>query len=185
VELRQYLRDGKIHTGLEVTRLDLDNLLKKHDFISISKADKPAIVEALSGDVVGVIMGNINNIDEIHDDEKPIAENPDCWFVSNRAMKPYKSLDGEFNIGEAKQLLELGYRVKHKYWENSFLIYVPESKFKVNRLPLLDAFREGTEVNYEAHIDVVDICPVAQEIFVKPYVFTQDDIMRYRWVIEK
>jgi len=185
MRIKQYLRDGKIHTGLEVTRLDLDNLLKKYDFISVSKADKPAIAEALSGDVVGVIMGNINSIDEIHNDEKPIAENPDCWFVSNRAMKPYKSLDGDFSIGEAKELLKLGYRVRHKLWKDSFLIYVPGSKFKVNRPPLLGVFEEGTEVDYEAHIDVVDICPITQKIFVKPYVFTQDDIMRYKWVIEK
>jgi len=183
MELKQYLRDGKIHTGLEVTRLDLDNLLKKYDFISVSKADKPAIVEALSGDVVGVIMGDIYNIDETH--KIPTTKNPDCWFVSNRAMKPYKSLDSEFNIGEAKQLLKLGYKVKYKYWENSFLIYVPGSKFKVSRPPLLGAFEEGTEVNYGAHIDVVNICPATQEISVRPYIFTQDDIMHDKWVIKK
>jgi len=176
MELKQYLRDGKIHRGLEVTRSELDNMLKKYDFISISKADKSAIAEVSLEDVVGVIMGDIDNLDKGH---------KLCWFVSNEAMKPYKPLDSEFNIGEAKQLLELGYKVKYKYWENSFLIYVPGSKFKVSRPPLLGAFEEGTEVNYGAHIDVVNICPATQEISVRPYVFTQDDIMHDKWVIKK
>jgi hypothetical protein len=59
-------------------------------------------------------MGDINNIDEIWDGINEVVQNPDCWFVSNRAMKPYKSLNGKFNIGEVKELLKLGFRVKKR-----------------------------------------------------------------------
>lgn len=183
MQIKQYLRDGKIHTGLEVTRLELEELEKKYDFVSVAKADRPAIIEALSGDVVGVIMGDIYSIDETH--KIPTTENPDCWFVSNRAMKPYKSLDGKFNICEAKELMKMGYKIKHIHWVNSFLIYVPGSTFKVNRPPLLGIFEEGTEVKYREHIDLVQINPTTYEIEVKVYPISQNDVFEEEWKIYK
>ena len=186
MQVKQYLRDGKIHRGLEVTRIELEELEKKYDFISVAKADRPAIVEVLSGDVVGVIMGDIQNINESQwDGVEDIVNNPDCWLVSNRAMKPYKSLDGKFNICEAKQLMKLGYKIKHNRWINSFLIYVPGSTFKVNRPPLLGAFEEGTEVKYGEHIDLVQINPVTYEIEVKVYSFSSSDVFEEEWEIYK
>jgi hypothetical protein len=59
------------------------------------------------------------------------------------------------NFGEALEALKDGKRVRRKSWAaNVFLYFVPGSTFQVSRAPLLGIFPEGTEIQYNHHIDI-------------------------------
>jgi hypothetical protein len=83
------------------------------------------------------------------------------------------------NFGWALEQLKLGNRVSRLHgWgaSNVFLFLVPGSTFKVNRAPLLGIYPEGTEINYQPHIDM----KTAKDTVV-PWVATQSDLMAEDW----
>lgn len=85
-------------------------------------------------------------------------------------------------FGEALEVLKNGGKVARAGWNGKgmFLFLVPGSTFKVNRLPLLGIYPEGTEINYRPHIDMKT---VNGEIV--PWVASQSDILEDDWHIVK
>ena len=185
---KEYFRGNKVSKGLEVTKFELYQIAGKLNYISISEADKNNFENYSDSDIVGVIMGNINNIlaDINGNKDNLVALNPDCWFVNKSFIsKNYKDLDNpetRFTFGEAVELLKLGYKVARIGWngEGMFLFLVPGSTFKVSRPPLLGIYPEGTEVSYQPHIDM----KTAQDTVV-PWLASQSDILAEDWVIVK
>lgn len=59
------------------------------------------------------------------------------------------------DIGVAIICLTAGDLVRRRSWEKSeFIFLVKGSKFNVSREPLISIFPEGTEINYNPHIDI-------------------------------
>lgn len=84
------------------------------------------------------------------------------------------------NFGWALEQLKSGNRVCRFGWngKNMFLFLVPGSTFKVNRPPLLGIYPEGTEINYQSHIDM----KTAKNTVV-PWLASQDDLLSEDWII--
>lgn len=84
----------------------------------------------------------------------------------------------EYDFGWAIEQLKLGNKVARKGWngKNMFLFLVPGSTFKVNRPPLLGIYPEGTEINYQPHVDM----KTAQGTVV-PWLASQGDILATDW----
>jgi hypothetical protein len=82
------------------------------------------------------------------------------------------------NFGEALNALKSGEKVARSGWngKDMFLFLVPGSTFKVNRAPLLGIYPEGTEINYQAHIDM----KTAQGTVV-PWLASQSDVLAEDW----
>ena len=61
------------------------------------------------------------------------------------------------SLGLAIDAAKMGFRIARIGWNGSgmFAFYVPASIFNVNRAPLLGIFKEGTEIKYRAHMDLV------------------------------
>ncbi len=182
---KEYFRGNKVSKGLEVTKEDLDDIVKKCSYVSVSEADKNLVDD---NGIVGVIMGDIDNVlvDVAGEAINKMVVNPDCWFVNKCFMdKNYKDLDNpetRFTFGEAVELLKLGYKVARIGWNGKgmFLFLVPGSTFKVSRPPLLGIYPEGTEVSYQPHIDM----KTAQDTVV-PWLASQSDVLAEDWVIAK
>ncbi|RLA81874.1 MAG: DUF2829 domain-containing protein [Epsilonproteobacteria bacterium] len=79
-----------------------------------------------------------------------------------------------YDFGEAIRFMKQGKKVARKGWngKNMFLFLVPGSNFKVNRAPLLGIYEEGTEINYQPHIDM----KTADDTIV-PWLASQSDIL--------
>jgi len=192
---KEFFRDGKIKEGIVVSEEELGSILNVCDYVSISKADveklgiKWKTIEDLEklnrNKIVGTIFGNIDNIfKNIADPEYDIGvvENPDCWFVNKEFLDSnYKDIEkNKFTFGEAVELLKMGYMVAREGWNGKgmFLFLVSGSKFKVSRKPLLGIYPEGTEIEYQPHIDM----KTAQGTVV-PWLASQSDILAEDWVV--
>ena len=58
------------------------------------------------------------------------------------------------SFGWAIEAMKAGLKVRRSAWEHrDFFYLVPGSAFAVNRAPLLGIYPEGTEINYQPHID--------------------------------
>ena len=84
------------------------------------------------------------------------------------------------NFGDALMLLKNGQKVARLGWNGKgmFLFLVPGSVFKVNRLPLLGIYPEGTEINYCPHIDMR-----TADGKIVPWLASQADVLAEDWVI--
>jgi hypothetical protein len=84
------------------------------------------------------------------------------------------------SFGDALQKLKLGGRVRRAGWngKDMFLFLVPGSQFVVNRPPLLGIYPSGTEIEYQAHIDM----KTAQGTVV-PWVASQTDLLADDWEV--
>lgn len=82
------------------------------------------------------------------------------------------------DFGWALGELNRGNRVCRKGWngKDMFLFLVPGSTFKVNRAPLLGIYPEGTEINYQPHIDM----KTADNTIV-PWLASQSDLLAEDW----
>ena len=82
------------------------------------------------------------------------------------------------DIGWALYAMRHGDRVRRAGWNGKgmFLYLVQGSTFKVNRAPLLGIFPEGTEVNYQPHVDMW----TAQGTAV-PWLCSQSDLLATDW----
>ena len=65
-------------------------------------------------------------------------------------------LSTALTFGHAIEALKKGYKIARASWnvKDMFVFLVPGSTFKVNRIPLLGIYAEGTEINYSAHMDI-------------------------------
>lgn len=84
------------------------------------------------------------------------------------------------NFGQAIEALKAGERVQRAGWNGKgmFLFLVPGSTFAVNRPPLLGIYPEGTEINYQPHIDM----KTAQGTVV-PWLASQSDVLAEDWQV--
>ena len=59
-------------------------------------------------------------------------------------------------FSKALEWLKNGERITRVTWmgRNQYIFLVPGSKFKVNRPPLNEFYKEGTEIEYRPHIDI-------------------------------
>lgn len=83
-------------------------------------------------------------------------------------------------FGWAIKQMRNGERVQRAGWNGKgmFLFLVPGSTFKVNRAPLLGIYAEGTEINYQPHIDL----KTAQNTVV-PWLASQSDMLATDWEV--
>lgn len=83
-------------------------------------------------------------------------------------------------FSEALTLVKNGHRIAREGWNGKemFLFFVPGSKFKVNREPLLGIYPEGTEIEYHGHIDL----KTAQG-YVVPWTPSQPDVLAEDWAV--
>jgi hypothetical protein len=84
------------------------------------------------------------------------------------------------NFSDALKLIKEGERVARECWDGKdmFLFFVPGSRFRVNRPPLLGIYPEGTRIEYHAHIDIK-----TEQGYVMPWTAPQSDILAEDWEI--
>ena len=93
--------------------------------------------------------------------------------LSDRNLPIKKEVyNGHRGFDYAINQLKLGNKVARKSWNNMFIFLVPGSNFKVNRAPLLGIYEEGTEINYQPHIDM----KTADDTIV-PWLCSQSDML--------
>ena len=85
-----------------------------------------------------------------------------------------------FNFSEALERLKDGIEVCRSGWNGKgmFIFLVRGSRFKVNRPPLLGIFKEGTEIDYCPHIDMV-----TADGKVVPWLASQTDLLAEDWMM--
>lgn len=83
------------------------------------------------------------------------------------------------NIGDALRVMQGGGKVAREGWNGKgmFLFLVPGSTFEVNRPPLLGIYPQGTEVRYNAHVDMR-----AADGSIVPWLCSQTDLLADDWV---
>ena len=101
------------------------------------------------------------------------------WSPLDVFNRTYTSIKG-MTLGEAIQAMKEGQKVCRAGWNGKgmFLFLVPGSTFKVNRPPLLGIYPEGTEINYQPHIDM----KTADDKIV-PWLASQSDLLATDWEI--
>ena len=188
MNVTNYVRCGEVKKVLEVTKNDILELMEsnEHFFISISEADKDNLSRVNDDRIVGIVVGDIQNISEAISNimlQETVID-PDCWFVFKPEHHGYKKVDENLRLdfGDAIRFLKKGFKVAREGWNGKgmFLFLVPGSNFKVSRPPLLGIYEEGTEINYQPHIDM----KTAQDTIV-PWLASQSDMLAEDWVIVK
>lgn len=84
------------------------------------------------------------------------------------------------NFSQALDEIKAGKKVSRSGWngKNMFVFMVPGSTFTVNRPPLLGIYPEGSEINYQGHVDM----KTANGTIV-PWICTQSDLLATDWVL--
>jgi hypothetical protein len=82
------------------------------------------------------------------------------------------------DIGWAISMMRKGGKVQRTGWNGNgmFLFLVPGSTFKVDRQPMLSIFGSGTEVQYQAHVDMKTV-----QGTVVPWLCSQTDLLAIDW----
>lgn len=85
---------------------------------------------------------------------------------------------GVLNFGEALDIiLREKKKMTHSGWQGKKFIYlVPSSNFVVNRGPLNDVFENGTDIDYNDHIDIM-----LSDGTCEPYMPSQSEMTRIDW----
>jgi hypothetical protein len=83
-------------------------------------------------------------------------------------------------IGWAIKQLRNGDKVQRAGWNGKgmFLFLVAGSTFTVNRAPLNTIYPEGTEINYNPHIDIKSV-----DGKITPWVASQTDLLAEDWSV--
>ena len=100
------------------------------------------------------------------------------------SWSPYEVFEKAYGIcagmtfGMALEALRIGLKVARKGWngKDMFLFHVNGSTFNVNREPLLGIYPEGTEINYQAHIDMK-----TTDGTIVPWLASQSDMLATDW----
>lgn len=76
--------------------------------------------------------------------------------------------------------IKQGNRLRRTGWNgpDQFVFLVPGSKFFVNRPPLLGIYPKGTQIDYQAHIDIRN-----QQGQIVPWLASQGDLMAEDWEV--
>lgn len=84
------------------------------------------------------------------------------------------------NFSDALHHIKEGTRVSRTGWngKNMFIFLVHGSVFKVNRMPLLGIYPEGTEIKYHGHIDMK-----TADGMIVPWLCSQTDMLADDWDI--
>ena len=84
------------------------------------------------------------------------------------------------NIGNAVEAMKRGLRVARSGWNGKgmYLFLVNGSTFEVNRPPLLGIYPEGTEIRYNAHVDMR-----TADGSIAPWLCSQSDLLADDWYI--
>jgi hypothetical protein len=119
---------------------------------------------------------------EYTDGGKPNHKDHDgyiSWSPKDVFEKSYR-LSNALSFGQALEVLRAGGKVARSGWNGKgmFLFLVPGSRFQVNRPPLLGIYPEGTEIEYQPHIDM----KTAQDTVV-PWLASQSDVLAEDWEI--
>lgn len=82
------------------------------------------------------------------------------------------------NFSRALELIKQGCKVQRTGWNGHgmFVFLVPGSTFRVSRPPLLGIYSEGTEIKYQAHIDMK-----TANGSVVPWLASQSDLLAEDW----
>lgn len=101
------------------------------------------------------------------------------WSPAQEFEEAYRVINA-MNFGLAVEAMKKGFKVARSGWNGKgmFLFLVPGSKFEVNRAPLLGIYPEGTEINYQPHIDM----KTADDTIV-PWLASQTDVLADDWGI--
>jgi len=112
------------------------------------------------------------------------ANHPDhvgyiSWSPKAVFENAYRKVSG-MTFGLAVDAMKMGFKVARTGWNGKgmFLFLVPGSTFRVNRAPLLGIYPEGTEINYQPHIDM----KTAQGTIV-PWLASQSDVLGEDWEV--
>ena len=111
----------------------------------------------------------------------PIGPNPEGWINSNElsSLVP-EGAQPTCSFSEALEHIVVdGEKVARKGWNGKgmFIFLVPGSTFTVNRPPLLGIYPEGTEINYQPHIDMK-----TADGSIVPWLASQSDILATDWI---
>lgn len=87
---------------------------------------------------------------------------------------------GPHDFGRVLQGLKHGLKFQRVGWNGKgmFIFLVPGSTFKVNREPLLGIYPEGTEINYQPHIDMK-----TADGTIVPWLASQSDVLAEDWLV--
>jgi len=101
------------------------------------------------------------------------------WSPDEVFNNVYRPVD-KLSFSAAVEALKIGLKVARVGWNGKgmFIFLVPGSTFKVNRLPLLGIYPEGTEINYHPHIDMK-----TADNKVVPWLASQTDVLAEDWTI--
>ena len=88
-------------------------------------------------------------------------------------------MEQTFTFSTALEHLKKGLKMQRKGWNGKgmFIFLVPGSTVKVNRLPLLGIYPEGTEIKYHAHIDMK-----TADGMIVPWLCSQTDMLAEDWM---
>ena len=80
----------------------------------------------------------------------------------------------------ALQLIKDGRKLARKGWngKDMFVFLVNGSRFTVNRPPLLGVYKEGTVIDYHAHIDMKTV-----DGKIVPWLCSQTDMLAEDWML--
>ena len=125
----------------------------------------------------------------IPEDENPSDEGyrvhyPDgyvSWSPKTTFEAAYEAV-GIMDFRAALSVIKQGGKVARAGWNGKgmFLFLVPGSTFQVNRPPLLGIYPEGTEINYQPHIDMK-----TADGTVVPWLASQSDLLAEDWIVVK
>lgn len=83
---------------------------------------------------------------------KRLDDLPDGTFSGDESELTYA--EEQFNFSWALSEIKQNIKMRRTDWAlDEFVFLVPGSNFKVNRAPLLGIYEDGTEINYQPHID--------------------------------
>jgi hypothetical protein len=103
----------------------------------------------------------------------------ESWVTREMFLCTYRPVDMMCFSG-ALFCLKRGMKVAREGWNGKgmFIFKVPGSRFAVNRPPLLGIYPEGTEIDYQDHIDMK-----TADGTIVPWLCSQSDMMADDWMI--
>jgi hypothetical protein len=84
------------------------------------------------------------------------------------------------NFGDALHFMKEGKQLARAGWngKDMFVFLVQGSVFNVNRPPLLGIYEEGTEINYQSHVDMK-----TADGTIVPWLCNQSDMLANDWQV--
>jgi len=198
MEIKEYVRYGKIVKGIEVTKEDLLKLKESSDYISevndLNNLESYQIAGTIFGDIDNIIFDN-KDLFNVKDELK-LNEKPDCWLVSipeAHDYKVFKELETEFTFGEAVELCKTVGCIARKGWNGNrkdngefnlrmFVVYVPSSFVTIRKnTPYGNSGFAGQEMKIDAHLDLYTPGGTIQP----GWLAAQPDTLATDWVVAR